>query len=85
MLTINDKINFFKKYLLTKNNSYADVMKEEIYFYFDDIDENIKNFRFLEKLNNFQEIEAKIDFLISKMIMLEDVDGFNNIIEEYIN
>jgi len=80
MLSIEEKINFLEKILLLRNESYGDFMKDEIYFYFF---ENEQGFKFLNNLNSKKEIETKVDFLVSKMIMHEHEEGLYTIIEEY--
>lgn len=80
MLNIKEKINLLEKSLLSRNESYGDVMKDEIYFYFF---ENERGFEFLNKLNNEKEIEIKVDFLVNKMIKHEHEEGLHIIIEEY--
>jgi len=86
MLSLNDKINFFKKILLIKNNSYSDKIKSEIYEYFFELigDSNdLKNFIFLNQLTSVETIEDRVNFLVSKIIMNEHHDGLHNILEEY--
>lgn len=87
MLTIEEKIDFFKEYLLLQNNNYTDIMKETVYNYFFCLNTNynIEDFNFLNNDKTIQSIEKSVEFLISKMIMLEDKDGLDNIINEYIN
>lgn len=80
MLSIEKKINFLEKTLLLRNESYGDFMKDEIYFYFF---ENEQGFKFLNNLNSKKEIEIKVDFLVSKMIIHEHEEGLYAIIEEY--
>ncbi|MEA1953665.1 MAG: hypothetical protein U9O24_04685 [Campylobacterota bacterium] len=86
MLNLNTKINYFKKYLEVKNNSYADAIKDEIYLYFFDLYGNIEDmngFLFLDTMQTKKDIEYHIDFLVSKIIMNEHQDGLNEIIYEY--
>ena len=78
MLKLYEKIEIFKRYLDKKDDSYADMMKDEIYFCFF---ENERDFKFLEDLNTKEEIEGKMELVISKMIMNEHQDGLENIIE----
>ncbi|MBK9330958.1 MAG: hypothetical protein IPM96_00805 [Ignavibacteria bacterium] len=86
MIGIETKISIFKNYLLLRNGSYGDVMKDEIYSYFFEIEEEdiSSNYHFLQHLNSSEEIENKVDFLVSKMIMHEHEDGIRNIIESYV-
>ncbi len=86
MLSLESKINIFKNYLLIRNGSYGDVMKDEIYYYFFEYEEDdiSSNPHFLQHLNSSEEIENKVDFLVSKMIMHEHEDGIRNIIENYV-
>jgi hypothetical protein len=81
MLSLENKIEFLEQYLEIKNDSYNDQMKEEIYFH---LFENRNEFEFLNKLKSKEEIENKIDFLISKMIMHEHEEGLEIIIDNYI-
>lgn len=81
MLNLDQKINYMKNYLEIKNHNYGDNMKEEIYFHFF---ENGADLHFLNNLIDKHEIEKKIEFLVSKMILNEDYDGFSNIISNYI-
>jgi hypothetical protein len=81
MLTINEKTLIFKNYLDVKNGSYADEMKDELYFFFF-INEN--SFNFLKKLNTKEDIFNRVDSIISRMIMHEDEDELSNIIEIYL-
>ena len=77
MLNLEQKIEYFKNCLENKNDNYADIMKNEIYFYFF---ENERNFNFLNNLNLKEEIENKIEFVVSNMILNEHQDGIENII-----
>lgn len=80
MLRLEDKINILKHFLEEKNDNYADLMKDELYFHFF---ENENDISFLENLKTEKEIEEKIDFLTSKMIMLENKEGLTEIIYHY--
>lgn len=81
MLTLEEKILLFKKLLCDKKGNYADLMKDEIYFYFF---ENERGFDFLKSLDSKNQINNKVDFLVNKMIMHEQEDGLQNIIENHI-
>lgn len=83
MLTIEDKQRYLKEYLLIKNESYADEIKESIYNYFFEFQEE-QNFVFLNKLCTYKDIKDKIEFIISKIILHEDDDSFENLLHEYI-
>jgi len=78
MLTLEQKIEYFKEYLLDE----SDCMKDELHLYFFEL-ENGK-FDFLNKLNSHTAIEDKIRFITSKMFMHEHEDGLFNIIENYL-
>lgn len=80
MLNFKSKKEIFKNILDMKNDSYGDFMKDEIYFHFF-VNEN--DLTFLNKYKNFDEIEEKVNFLISKMIMFEDKEGLSEIIHHY--
>ncbi len=87
MLNIEEKINYLKDYLLSKKCNYGDVMKDEIYLYLFGLQEDsydANNFSFLDKLKTIKEIEVKLDFVVSKMILHEEEDGLCNIIEEFL-
>ena len=81
MLIKEQKISFLEEYLSLKNNNYGDIIKDELNFYFF---ENQHNLNFLNSLNTRDEIENKIDSLVSKIIMHEHEDGINEIIEYYL-
>ena len=86
MLSLKEKIDYFESYLLVKNDSYADLKKEEIYMYFFELyrnKEDLNNFLFLDKKISIEEIEKHIEFLVSKIIMNEHQDGVDDIINEY--
>ncbi len=82
MLNIETKIKYFQEYLLDTDASYHAQMKEEIYLYFFELENG--NFSFLDSLKTKSDIEHKVDFLVSKMIMHEHEDGLYTIIENYI-
>ena len=80
MLSFESKKEILKNILDMKNDSYGDFMKDEIYFHFF-VNEN--DLSFLNDYKSFDEIEEKVNFLISKMIMLEDKEGLSEIIHHY--
>jgi len=80
MLSYEDKIEIIKQYLEIKNGNYSDFMKEELYFHFI---ENDNDCSFLSSIETKVEIERKIDFLVSKMIIHEHEEGLNEIINHY--
>lgn len=87
MLSIKEKITYFKDYLLSYKNNYGDVMKDEIYsYFFESQDDNydINKFSFLKQLQTIKDIEVKSEFIVSKMILHENEDGLHNIIEEFL-
>lgn len=81
MLSKIEKINLFKSYLAVRYESYGDVMRDEIRDYFT---ENKSGLSFLDKLKNVEEIERKVNFIVSKMILHEHEDSLQNIIVNYI-
>lgn len=81
MLNTLQKIEFFKEYLCAKNENYGDKMKEEIYFCFF---ENRFDINFLNSLNTNQDIENKVEFLVSKMILHDHEDGLDAVILNYL-
>ena len=82
MLNQKQKIDYLKLYLSLKNDNYGDTVKEDIYFYYFDL-ENF-NFNFLKKLETKKEIETKIEFIVSKFILNKHQDNLNNILNEYL-
>jgi hypothetical protein len=78
MLTLEKKIEYFKKYLLLE----SDCMKDELYLYFFELENG--QFDFLNNLNTYADIENKTKFIISKMFMHEHEDGLFDIIENYL-
>jgi len=79
MLEFNKKVEFFKEYL--ENNIYNCQMKEELFLYFFEYEND--SLDFLEKFSTFEEIEKQIDLIISKMYMHEHQAGLIDIIESY--
>jgi len=82
MLKFKDKVLILEKYLLIKEDSYADLMKDELYFYFFI---NAVECNFLKTLFDKKDIINKIDFVISKMILHEHEDSTDQIIENYLS
>jgi hypothetical protein len=82
MLTIEEKKSIFEKSLCEKNQGYGSQVREEIHYYFFQL-ENF-NFEFLNELNTEIEIKQKVEFIVSKIIMHEHEEGINTIIESYI-
>jgi hypothetical protein len=78
MLTHLQKIQIFKSEILSRNESYADTMKDEIYFFFF---ENEYSFDFLNELNSEEAIKNKVAVLIHQMIMHEDENELRDIIQ----
>lgn len=81
MLNFGEKYAIFKNYLLIEEDNYGDVMKLEIYNY---LIENESKCEFLNSIGSKQEIEQKVESIVSKMIMHEHEDGLDNIIEFYL-
>lgn len=81
MLSFEEKIESFIAYLEIKNNNYGDIVKDDIYFHFF---ENENSLGFLHKIESKIEIENKIEFLVSKIILHEHEDAFSNIIYNYL-
>jgi len=77
MLNFDLKTNMFKHLLLSRDGSYADTMKEELFFHFF---ENKNDLSFLNKLQTKCQVEKKVDFFVSKMIMHEHEEDLNEII-----
>lgn len=85
MLTLKEKQLYFKDYLLVQNGSYADKVKDSIYDYFFEFkEEELSNFIFLDRFEDTKDIKNKIEFLVSKIILHEDDDSFENLLHEYI-
>lgn len=81
MLSRKKKIQILRAYLCLTNDSYGDKMREELFFYFFEL--NIDT-SFLDALSTEEEIKIKVDLLVSKMILHEHQDGLKNIIESYL-
>jgi hypothetical protein len=87
MLTINEKIIFFKQKLLIQNGSYADTIRNEVYeYFFERIGDSsdIENFSFLNTIVSSKEIEEKVDLIVSKIIMHQHHAGIEDLINEYV-
>lgn len=87
MLELYEKIEFFKKELLTRNNSYADYKKDEIHdYFFQELEgySNIDDFSFLKLLATEEDIISQIELIISKIIMHENHSGLEELILEYL-
>jgi hypothetical protein len=78
MLTHPQKIQILQSEILSRNGSYADKMKEEIYFFFF---ENEFSFDFLNELNSEEAILNKVAVLIHQMIMHEEEEELQAIIQ----
>lgn len=90
MLNLEEKIEFLKAYLLDIKDIYADSFKTDILFYldeFENIEENINSFKFLNKLNSKEEIQNYIDKLTSKIVMKfnEDEEQLSDFISYALN
>ena len=86
MLNINNKIKYFEQILSFKNGSYADSIKDEVYsYYFEMIGDSTdtENFSFLNILSNKEEIDNKVNYIVSKIIMHEHHAGIEDLILEY--
>jgi hypothetical protein len=81
MLNLNEKTSFLENYLNLKNESYSDLIKDEIYFH---VFENNIDLKFLNTLHSKNDIENKIDLIISKIILHEHQSGISTIINEYL-
>ncbi len=81
MLNKNEKIDILKTSLSVRYESYGDVMRDEIRDYFA---ENQNELSFLDELKTVEEIERKVNFIVSKMILHEHEDSLQNIIVNYI-
>ncbi|MGB1207245.1 MAG: hypothetical protein ACPG5B_16475 [Chitinophagales bacterium] len=82
MLNQNQKIEYLQFYLAQKNNSYADTIKVEIAFLFFDLCQG--DFNFLKKVRTQKELEKRIDFVVSKVVLHEHEEGIRQIIQEYL-
>lgn len=80
MLTFEQKKSLFFDYLSNKNSSYGDTIRDEILFYFDDLENDLI---FLNKFQSKEEIYGFVNMLISKIIMNEHQDGFEDIVAYY--
>ena len=82
MLSPNQKLEHLEFYLKQKNGSYADVIKEEITFLF--FDTQNYELTFLNNLYTTADIEKKIEFIVSKIILHEHEDAIEQIIGAYL-
>ncbi len=72
-MTQLQKINYLELLLNESNDSYADSFKTDILFYFnDDFTEENLQFHFLNQLETKDEIEKKLDFLLSQFVLKFD-------------
>jgi hypothetical protein len=81
MLSFDDKKEYFESYLLQVNDNYGDEIKQEIYFEFFELEKF--SFTFLDNLKTYSEIENKVEFLVSKIILHEHEDGLDNLVMTY--
>lgn len=87
MLDINMKIEYFEQILSLKNTSYSDRIKDEIYSYFFEMlgdKTDIGNFSFLNILATKEDIDDRVNLIVSKIIMHEHHAGIEDLILEYI-
>jgi len=87
MLDINMKIEYFEQILSLKNASYSDRIKDEIYSYFFEMlgdKTDIGNFSFLNILATKEDIDDRVNLIVSKIIMHEHHAGIEDLILEYI-
>lgn len=87
MLDINIKIEYFEQILSLKNASYSDRIKDEIYSYFFEMlgdKTDIGNFSFLNILATKEDIDDRVNLIVSKIIMHEHHAGIEDLILEYI-
>lgn len=80
MLTIEEKIKYFEKYLFDINHNNC--MMDELHLYFFELQNG--SFNFLNQLESYADIENKVKFIVSKMFMHDHEDGLSNIIENYL-
>lgn len=81
MLSKNEKIDILKTSLSLRYESYGDLMRDEISDYFA---ENQNELSFLDTLKTAKEVQNKVNFIVSKMILHEHEDSLQNIIVNYI-
>lgn len=80
MLTFEQKKALFFKCLNDKNGSYGDTIRNEIIFYFDDLENDLS---FLNRFQSKEEMCSFVDMLISKIIMNEHQDSLENLVTHY--
>ena len=80
MLDFEKKKLVFFECLKARDCSYGDGIRQEIEFYFDDLDNDLN---FLNKFQSKDEIVNFVDLLVSKIVMNEHQDGIENIIIYY--
>jgi deoxyadenosine/deoxycytidine kinase len=81
-MLIEEKINYLKHYLSKMNDNYGDIIKSEMYINFFEF--NTYSYDFLNIIETENEIKEKIEFVISKFILLEHEEDLNDIIYEYL-
>ena len=64
------------------NDNYGDIIKSEMYINFFEF--NSYSYEFLNNIETENEIKEKIEFVISKFILLEHEEDLNDIIYEYL-
>lgn len=77
MLNFEQKMEIFKTYLEEEKDAYGNEMKAKIHSCFF---ENEWDLKFLNDLNTKEDIENKIEHIVSRMILHEHEDGLENII-----
>jgi hypothetical protein len=83
LLAKPEKINYFEKLLLEEAGNYADEIRSEIHFRFFESEDN-PEFKFLDGIETPEAISKKLDFVVSKLIMHEDDDSFEELLWEYL-
>lgn len=90
MLSLEQKIEVLKAYLLDVKDNYADSFKTDVLYYFDEFNNIEKHkgvFNFLNELNTKDEIHNLIDSLTSKIVLKfnEDEEQLSDFIFYSIN
>ncbi|UNU73474.1 hypothetical protein LU293_00725 [Moraxella nasovis] len=82
MLAFSKKQAIFFECLKFKNGSYGDTIREDILYYFDNLENDTE---FLNKFQSEDDIEQFTNMLVSKIILNEHQDGLDDIITYYCN
>ncbi|CAM3802538.1 hypothetical protein FLGE108171_15480 [Flavobacterium gelidilacus] len=86
MLTFEEKIDYLKKNLNRIENNFADEVRSEILFFFDEFEIKNEQLDFLKTLNLSQDIDVWVEKLTSRIILKFDFESeqINDFIYDFI-